>query len=82
MSTLLWFGMYVLNEHHGVPPGAIIREIGVARPGGRAMYDRTKILDEGMQACLDGLPLASCPYHAGPAEREIRLEGWKCAADT
>jgi hypothetical protein len=46
------------------------------------MHDRTKILEEGMQVRLDGLPLASCPYHAGPAEREIRLEGWKCAADT
>ena len=45
------------------------------------MYDRTKILDEGMQAGLDGLPPASYPYPPGSPESGIWLEGWKCAAD-
>jgi ribosome modulation factor len=48
---------------------------------GCGVYDRTKILDEGMQASLDGLPIESCPYLAGSSERGIWLEGWNCAAE-
>ncbi|MBM0204683.1 hypothetical protein JNW90_32280 [Micromonospora sp. STR1s_5] len=40
------------------------------------MYDRMKILDEGMQAGLHEVPVESCPYQAGSPECEIWLEGW------
>jgi ribosome modulation factor len=47
----------------------------------RAVYDRTKVLDEGMQAGLDDLPQESCPYPAGASEHVIWREGWRCATD-
>ena len=45
------------------------------------MYDRLKVLDEGMQAGLDDLPVGSCPYAPRSSERETWLEGWRCAVE-
>jgi ribosome modulation factor len=44
------------------------------------VYDRLKVLDEGMQAGLDDVPVASCPYPGG-SSKETWLEGWKCATN-
>jgi ribosome modulation factor len=44
------------------------------------VYDRTRVLDEGMQAGLDGLPIHDCHYPAGSNASEIWREGWECAA--
>jgi ribosome modulation factor len=46
----------------------------------RAVYDRTKILDEGMQAGLDDHPVESCPCPDG-ATKGNSLEGWRCATE-
>jgi hypothetical protein len=45
------------------------------------MYDRAKVLDEGMRAALDDVPVVGCPYPVGSPECEIWLDGWSCATD-
>ncbi|NNM71562.1 ribosome modulation factor [Enterovirga aerilata] len=43
------------------------------------MFDRTKFLNEGAKAGLDGLPADICPYPVGSPEHMLWIEGWKCA---
>ena len=45
------------------------------------MFNRTKLLDEGMTAALDGLPVESCPYPAGSTESESWVQGWYTASE-
>lgn len=57
---------------------------GILANGGRglgSMFDRSKILDEGMGAALDGLAVETCPYQNGSVESDLWMQGWMCAAD-
>lgn len=45
------------------------------------MFDRTKLVDEGMTAALDDLPVSACPYEDSSVERAMWIEGWLCATD-
>ncbi len=44
-------------------------------------YDWSKVVNEGAEAGLDGLPIDCCPYAEGSSERELWLGGWHCAMD-
>ncbi|MGA0595412.1 ribosome modulation factor [Enterovirga sp. CN4-39] len=46
-----------------------------------AMFDRSKILNEGAEAGLDGSPIESCPYPITSLQHDLWLEGWRCADD-
>ena len=45
------------------------------------MFDRSKFLNEGAEAGLDGLPIESCPYPVNSHQHELWLDGWRCADD-
>lgn len=41
--------------------------------------DARKILDEGVQARLNGVRLEACPYHSRAEMRELWIRGWEAA---
>jgi ribosome modulation factor len=45
------------------------------------MFDRTKYLNEGAEAGLDGEPRENCPYALNSLECELWMDGWRCADD-
>jgi ribosome modulation factor len=44
-------------------------------------YDWTKVLNEGAEAGLDGLPVGCCPYSAGSPEFALWVSGWRWASE-
>jgi ribosome modulation factor len=42
-------------------------------------YEWTKVLNEGAEAGLDGLPVDNCPYLAGSRQFLLWVSGWRCA---
>jgi ribosome modulation factor len=45
------------------------------------MFDRTKYLNEGAEAGLDGQPIECCPYAPNSLEYDLWIDGWRCADD-
>jgi ribosome modulation factor len=45
------------------------------------MFDKTKLINEGAEAGLDGLPLDACPYPLDSLEYALWVDGWNCAAE-
>jgi ribosome modulation factor len=44
-------------------------------------YEWTKVLNQGAEAGLDGLPVEHCPYPAGSPESVLWVSGWRCASE-
>jgi ribosome modulation factor len=44
-------------------------------------YEWTRVLNEGAEAGLDGLPVDHCPYPAGSPEFVMWVSGWRCASE-
>jgi ribosome modulation factor len=44
-------------------------------------YEWTKVLNEGAEAGLDGLPVEHCPYPAGSPQFLLWVSGWRCASE-
>ena len=44
-------------------------------------YEWTKVLNEGAEAGLDGVPVDHCPYPSGSPEFVLWVSGWRCASE-